>query len=431
MTHVAMLSLHTSPLDQPGIGDGGGLNVYVRELASALARSGVTCDVFTRATSGNSPDVITVEPGFRVFNIKAGPLRPLSRFEFIEFLEEITNMVIKCIIDNDNDYDEPISAIHANYWLSALVGHSIKHQLEIPLITTFHTLEKVKIAQKQGDLDLVMSQKRIEAESIITACSDAVIASCEAEVNDLLTFYGLEMARSAIIAPGVEKAFFQKGKKTFAKVALEMYLRVNYPHLLNCPIADNPLVLFVGRMQPLKGIDVAVGMLAMLEEYGIENAKLLAVGGPSGIGSQEWYLELKSLVKDAGMGNDIIFLPPQQHEVLATFYRAADCVIVPSKSESFGLVALEAMACAIPVVAANVGGLTTLITSGKDGFLVDGHDSSAYASAVSEILANNSLARYISINAIDKASKYTWQNAARRLNYVYKGVAQKKIIQAC
>ncbi len=431
MTHVAMLSLHTSPLDQPGSGDGGGLNVYVRELASSLARSGVICDVYTRAAGPNWPEVINVEPGFKVFNIEAGPLRPLSRFEFIDALDEITNKVIEAIITKNYDYDETLSAIHANYWLSALVGHEIKHRLEIPLITTFHTLEKVKMTQGQGDTDPVMSAKRIEAETMITACSDVVVASCDAEVADLLDLYSLEMDRLAVIAPGVEKAFFETGDKSFAKRALEVYLKVNYPVLTAESLDTSPLVLFAGRMQPLKGIDVAVGAIAMLEEFGIKNAKLLAVGGPSGPGSKEWYAELQSLVKDAGMAGDIIFLPPQQHEVLSTLYRAADCVVVPSKSESFGLVALEAMACGTPVVAANVGGLTTLIDSQQDGILIDRYDAGLYAGAIAQIISDDNLSGYFSKNAMAKASRYTWHSAAARLNYVYKGVFKKGIIRAC
>ncbi|MCL5047553.1 MAG: glycosyltransferase [Firmicutes bacterium] len=431
MTHIAVLSLHTSPLDQPGVGDGGGLNVYVRELASALARSGVVCDVYARACAPNTPPVIEVEPGFRIFNIESGPLRPLTHAEFLDHMDEMADKITALLIDRDNDYEDPVMAIHANYWLSALVGHEVKHQLEIPLVTTFHTLEKVKVLQGQGNSDLAASIRRIEKEAMIAACSDVVTASCDAEVADLMELYGVDMARLAIISPGIEKSFFQPGNRDFAKSALGEYVDFNYGIELSSSFPNPPLVLFVGRMQPLKSVDIAIGAFTMLEELGIKNAKLLLLGGPSGSGSADWYESLKLFVQDAGMGQDIIFLPPQPHEVLSTFYRAADCVIVPSRSESFGLVALEAMACATPVIAADVGGLSTLIENDKEGFLVSGHSVVDYADVLVKVLRDSELQARLGRAGLLKASVYTWRSAATRLNYLYKGISVNSIIKAC
>jgi D-inositol-3-phosphate glycosyltransferase len=346
-------------------------------------------------------------------------------------MDEMADKITALLIDRDNDYEDPVMAIHANYWLSALVGHEVKHQLEIPLVTTFHTLEKVKVLQGQGNSDLAASIRRIEKEAMIAACSDVVTASCDAEVADLMELYGVDMARLAIISPGIEKSFFQPGNRDFAKSALGEYVDFNYGIELSSSFPNPPLVLFVGRMQPLKSVDIAIGAFTMLEELGIKNAKLLLLGGPSGSGSADWYESLKLFVQDAGMGQDIIFLPPQPHEVLSTFYRAADCVIVPSRSESFGLVALEAMACATPVIAADVGGLSTLIENDKEGFLVSGHSVVDYADVLVKVLRDSELQARLGRAGLLKASVYTWRSAATRLNYLYKGISVNSIIKAC
>ena len=252
---LAVLSLHSSPLAQPGTGDSGGMNVYVRELVSALAQAGVDCRAYVRRWRDDLPDEVAVEPGFRVVHVSAGP-RDLPKEELPAVVDTWTEGVLDHITATGG-----IDAIHANYWLSGLAGHAIKHRLDLPLVSTFHTLARVKA--DTGDAE---PQRRIDAESEVIACSDAILASCSAEAAQLEQFYGARPERIEIVPPGVDHAFFSPGDQRGARTALDLP-------------ADRPVLLFVGRIQPLKGLDVAVAALAALPD---QDAVLVAVGGPSG-----------------------------------------------------------------------------------------------------------------------------------------------------
>ncbi|MGH9075421.1 MAG: glycosyltransferase, partial [Acidimicrobiales bacterium] len=361
MRRLAVLSFHTSPLAQPGTGDGGGMNVYVRQLSSALARTGVECDVYTRAWSEAVPATVAVEPGLRVHHIPAGPLGPVAKEALAGLVDEFTEGVLARIRASARSVgDGAPDAIHANYWLSGLAGHVIKHELELPLVSTFHTLDRVKAEASPEEVVAAEPARRAEAEARIIECSDAVLASCSVEAEQIVTLYGADPSRIEIVAPGVDHAFFGPGNRVQARRAL------GWPG--TGPVGDggpggpapSPLLAFVGRLQPLKGADVAVRTLGALRRRGFPGARLVVIGGPSGPQGPQELERLHRSVAELGLGSAVRFVAPQPHELLSTWYRATDVCLVPSRSESFGLVALEAAACGTPVVAAAVGGLSTL-----------------------------------------------------------------------
>lgn len=400
---VAVLSLHTSPLTQPGSGDSGGMNVYVRELVSALAQAGVDCTTYTRATRPGLPEVVQVEPGHRVVHVSAGPY-DLAKEQLPSVLAEFGDAVVDHI---KNDF--PADVLHANYWLSGLVAHRIKHELDLPFVSTFHTLAKVKA--EGGDLE---PEWRERAEAEIIGCADAICVSCTEEERQFLRLYGEPAGKIEIIAPGVEHAFFAPGDRAGARNAIGL------------PI-DRPVLLFVGRIQPLKGPDVAVRALAALNR---PDALLLIVGGASGLEGAGEMRYLQELIADLGVEGQVRFIEPQPHHILSTYYRAADVVLVPSRSESFGLVALEASACGIPVVASGVGGLLTLVDHGDNGFLVHDRDPRQYATYIAEILDDPQHAASMGRSGANRARQYTWGFAAARLRRVYADLTVRELV-AC
>ncbi len=397
-----MLSLHTSPLAQPGAGDSGGMNVYVRELASALAQAGVAVDVYTRRSDARAADEVDVEPGLRVVHVDAGP-PDLAKEDLPSVVDEFTAGVLGRLRGGGVD------AIHANYWLSGLAGHRLKHELSLPLVSTFHTLARVKA--ETGDPE---PQRRVDAEAEVVACSDAITASCAAEADDLLAHYGADPDRIELVPPGVEHAFFSPGDSCAARAAIGLD-------------DERPLLLFVGRIQPLKGLDVAVRTLHRVVADR-PDAALVVVGGASGADGDGEVARVLGLVDELGLRDHVHFVPPQPHHALSTFYRAADVVVVPSRSESFGLVALEAAACGTPVVASNVGGLRTLVDDGRTGFLVDGRDPADHAAAVEAVLADRSGAAAMGEAAATRAAGYTWSTTAARLRRLYADLTARALV---
>jgi D-inositol-3-phosphate glycosyltransferase len=390
---LAVLSLHTSPLTQPGTGDSGGMNVYVRELVSSLAQAGVECSVFTRRWHADLPDVVEVEPGFRVVHIDAGPHDVVK-----ERLPELVDEFADGVLDALNATGD-IDAIHANYWLSGVAGHRLKHELDVPLVSTFHTLARVKA--ETGDPE---PERRVQAEHDVMDCSDAITASCVAEAQQLIALYGAPSDRIQLVPPGVIHAFFSPGDRFGARKALDYGLD------------GSPMLLFVGRIQPLKGLEVAIGALAELRR---RDARLVVVGGPSGPDGHAEAAKAELLADELGVADRIRWVPPQPHHLLATYYRAADLCIVPSRSESFGLVALEAAACGTPVVAAAVGGLRTLVDDGDTGYLVEDRHPEVFASAVDALLADPARAQRMGAAAAARARGYTWSTTAARLRRLY------------
>ena len=404
MRRLAVLSFHTSPLTQPGAGDGGGMNVYVRELSSALAGAGVYCDVYTRSWRKGLPIVQEVEPGFRVHHVPAGPQASVAKEDLADHLDEFTAGVLERI-----EFDGPPDVIHANYWLSGVAGHTIKHRLELPLVSTFHTLARVKAEEAAEEHD-----RRAKAEAEVIGCCDAILASSADEAAQLERLYGAVPERIEIVPPGVDHHLFSPGDQRLARARLAL--------------GDGPVLLFVGRIQPLKGADVAVRALAALPG-GPEPATLLLVGGPSGPDGDAELARLHALVAELGLRERVRFLAPRPHGDLASFYRAADVCLVPSRSESFGLVALEAAACGTPVVAAAVGGLRTLVAHGVSGYLVDGRDPDAYAAYVAKLLDDPAMAADMSVEATTRAQEYRWSITAARLRRLYADLTARRLVE--
>jgi D-inositol-3-phosphate glycosyltransferase len=402
MRSLAMLSMHTSPLSQPGAGDSGGMNVYVRELASSLAQAGVPVDVFTRRTDADAPAVVEVEPGLRVLHVAAGPV-DLAKEQLPEVIDEFADGVREVLAGTD------VGAIHANYWLSGVAGHRLKHELDLPLVSTFHTLARVKA--EQGDVE---SAHREEAEAQVIGCSDAITASCAAEADDLVSHYGADRSRIELVPPGVLHAFFSPGDRTAARLAVGIE-------------PGRPTLLFVGRIQPLKGLDVAVEALALLRGRH-PGAQLVVVGGASGADGPGEVARTHELVARRGLADAVQFVEPQPHHMLSTWYRAADVVVVPSRSESFGLVALEAAACGVPVVAADVGGLRTLVEPGRTGYLVSGRDPAGYAAAIARVLDAPAHAATLARGASSMAAGYRWSTTAARLRRLYADLAARQLV---
>ena len=368
------------------------MNVYVRELVSALAQAGVECTTFTRADRAGLPREVTVEPGHRVVHIEAGP-HHLPK----EALPEVVDEFRRGVLDWYAAEEFP-EVIHGNYWLSGIVGHHLKHELDVPFVSTFHTLARVKAAA--GDQE---SMLRDRSEAEIVQCADAICVSCVEEEDQFRLHYGNPRGRLEIIAPGVEHAFFAPGDQAGARRALGFDL-------------DRSLLLFVGRIQPLKGPDVAI---RALYELGDPRAELVIVGGASGIDGDAETQRAHLLVDELGLHDRVRFVEPQPHHILSTYYRAADVVLAPSRSESFGLVALEAAACGVPVVASAVGGLLSLVDDGRTGRLIDGRDPTVYAAAVAGILGDDDLRAAMSHAAVERARRYTWSFAAARLRRMY------------
>ncbi|MFM8238549.1 MAG: glycosyltransferase [Actinomycetota bacterium] len=397
---IAVFSLHTSPLAQPGEGDGGGMNVYVRALATAVARAGVECDVYTRATDPSAAPVVEVEPGFRVLHVTAGPRAEVSKHELVDLVEPFTVAAEAMMRGRDS-----VDVVHANYWISGAVAHRLKHRLGLPLAATFHTLARVK-ADAGVDDD---PAPRTTVEHEVVKCADLMLASTGEERSQLADLYGADPNRIEIVAPGVDHSVFSPGDRAAARTRLGIDAR--------------RVLLFVGRIQPLKGVDLAIRCLAALDDPG---AVLIVVGGPSGRAGADELRRVRLLAADLGVADRIRWVRPQPHEQLADFYRAADVCLVPSRTESFGLVALEAASCGTPVVAAAVGGLRSLVIDGGTGALVEGRAPADYAAPVARILADPDHAADLSRRAVEHSACYSWSTTAARLRRLYGDLAVRR-----
>jgi D-inositol-3-phosphate glycosyltransferase len=402
---VALISLHTSPLAQPGSGDSGGMNVYVREVASALAQAGVECTTYTRAHRPGLREQLVVEPGHSVVHITAGPF---------DLPKEALAEQVDVFADGVGDHIDAtggVDVIHGNYWLSGVAGHRLKHRFDVPLVSTFHTLARVKA--EGGDLE---PEWRARAEAEVIGCSDAICVSCPEEERQFRRLYGDPHGVIETVPPAVEHAFFAPGDRRGARRA------VGLP-------ADRPVILFVGRIQPLKGPDMAVRALAGLRR---DDAVLVLVGGASGAQGETAVAATRTLATELGVGDRVVFVDAKPHHLLSSYYRAADVVIVPSRSESFGLVALEAAACAIPVVASAVGGLLNVVENGVTGLLVHDREPRLFSRAIDRLLDDPALAAAIGEAAAAGARRFTWSVTAARLRRLYADlVEQRTPLVAC
>ena len=401
---VAMVSLHTSPLDQPGTGDAGGMNVYVLELARRLAARGVEVDVFTRATTSTLPAVVDVSDGIQVHHIAAGPYEGLGKDELPAQLCAFAREVLRAEAVRPPGYYD---LVHSHYWLSGQVGALASERWGVPLVHTMHTMAKVKNAALATG-DSPEPRARVIGEEQVVAAADMLVANTSEEAGQLISLYDAVPERVEVVHPGVDL-------RTFRPVGMrEARERLGLP-------AEGDVITFVGRIQPLKAPDVMLRAVARLLERdpSLRSSLTVAVvGGPSGSGLQHPD-SLVRLAESLGISSSVRFVPPVSQEALADWYAASSLVCVPSYNESFGLVAIEAQATGTPVVAASVGGLTTAVADGASGLLVEGHEPADYAAAFERVLREPGLRDRLATGAVAHARGFGWDRTAARMLEVY------------
>ncbi|MCN0177962.1 D-inositol-3-phosphate glycosyltransferase [Salinispora arenicola] len=407
---VATLSVHTSPLHQPGTGDAGGMNVYILEVARRLAEADVEVEIFTRATSADVPPVVEMMPGVHVRNIISGPLGGLTKEELPGQLCAFTAGVLRAEASRAaGHYD----LIHSHYWLSGQVGWLAKERWGVPLVHTAHTLAKVKNAQLAAG-DRPEPKARVIGEEQVVAEADRLVANTKTEAGDLIDRYDADPTRVEVVEPGVDLARFTPAAGDRSRAQALARRRLGLPE-------RGYVVAFVGRVQPLKAPDVLIRAAAALRQRDPALAEELTVvvcGGPSGSGLDR-PTHLIELAASLGVTDSVRFLPPQTGDDLPALYRAADLVAVPSYNESFGLVALEAQACGTPVVAAAVGGLVTAVRDQVSGVLVDGHDPAVWARTLSRLLPDTGLRATLAQGARRHACNFSWDRTVSGLLEVY------------
>jgi D-inositol-3-phosphate glycosyltransferase len=386
------------------------MNVYVRALATHLARAGVDCDVYSANVGTADQQSFRLESGLWLHSLPVQSGEGQAAGPDYLGIPEFADRVIEHMLRSSVRYD----AVHANYWLSGVAAHRVKHDLNIPMITTFHTLEKAKRSVGASVDD--RSSLRIHQESRILGCSDAVLASGQDEARWLLDMYQAPEAKIVHLPLGIDRAFFSPGSSGPAREAIGFNDGV-------------PIVLYVGRIQSLKGTALAVETLVALRAH--RNARLLIVGGPSGHDGAQEFDRVQSLIHRYHLEDWVTVLDPMPHEILSTYYRAADVVLVPSVSESFGLVALEAMGCGTPVVATDVGGLRTVVDDGKTGILVQERRAGAFADAIERLLCNPVQYRVMAKRAATRAEEFTWAASAERLTGVVERVVAQGVLASC
>ena len=401
---VAVLSVHTSPTDQPGTGDSGGMNVYIRAVAERLAARGVEVDIFTRRRGGDEPEVAELGNGVRMLAVKAGPCTPVPKSDLPRYLPEFLGGVLRVAHEGGRGYD----IVHSHYWLSGWIGRSAKETWHVPLVASFHTLGKVKnYSLARGERP--EPSARLAGEERVIAEADRILAPTPSEAAQLVGLYHATPDHIRIVPPGVDHTLFFPRDRAQARERL---------HLTGVR-----LVLFVGRLQPHKGPDVAVRALAEAvarDPEGTLDVVLAVVGGPSGSGHGEEVVRLMELATALGVAERVMLFPPQPQARLADFYAAADAVLVPSRSESFGLVALEAQACGTPVIAAAVGGLRFVVEEGVGGLLVEGHDPADHATRLLSVLADPVEAARMGRDGARQALRFTWDATAHEILGVYR-----------
>jgi len=399
-----MISLHTSPLDQPGTGDAGGMNVYVIALAKRLVAQGVEVDIFTRATSSQLAPVVQAGDGVVVRHVHAGPFEGLTKAELPGQLCVFAREVLRTEAAKPAGYYD---AVHSHYWLSGQVGTLARDRWRVPLIHSMHTMAKVK-NEALAEGDLPEPTARVIGEQQVVEAADQLIANTDLEAKQLINLYDADAGRVEVVHPGVDLDLFRPQPRQQARAALGLP-------------AEAAVLLFAGRIQPLKAPDVLLRSVAVLLARDPSLRRRLVVpvvGGPSGTGLDHPE-SLASLAHELGIQDVVRFVPPVSQTELAQWYAAATLVAVPSYNESFGLVAVEAQACGTPVVAAAVGGLTTAVRDGRSGLLVEGHGPQQWADALDRLVRDEALRAALAAGAIRHAQDFSWDATARHTLAVY------------
>ena len=402
---IAMLSVHTSPLHQPGTGDAGGMNVYIVELAQRLAAINIEVEIFTRATAGGLQPVVELAPGVLVRHVDAGPYEGLAKEDLPGQLCAFTHGVMQAWAGHrPGHYD----LVHSHYWLSGHVGWLAAERWGVPLVHAMHTMAKVKNAAL-ADGDNPEPASRVIGEMQIVAAADRLIANTAEEADELVRHYDADPAKVAVVHPGVNLDLFRPAAGRAAARA-----RLGVPQ-------DAFVPLFAGRIQPLKAPDILLRAVALLlEEDPSLRSRLYVpiVGGPSGSGLAQPE-GLQKLAARLGIADLVHFQRPVGQDRLADWFRAASTLVMPSYSESFGLVAIEAQAAGTPVVAAAVGGLPVAVRDGQTGILVPGHNPAHYADALGRFVADPALTDRMGAAAARHAESFGWDTAASATADVY------------
>ncbi|GAA2174161.1 D-inositol-3-phosphate glycosyltransferase [Arthrobacter parietis] len=389
---VAMLSLHTSPFDQPGGGDAGGMNVYVRSVALELAKVGIDVEIFTRAAADGQPHIEELGPGVLVRHLIAGPTRRVPK----EVLPQLSDDLADAIADaTDLLADGHFDVIHSHYWVSGIVGLTVAKSLNLPLVHSMHTMARVKNLRLHAG-GVREPESRISGEQTIVNDADRLIANTSTEAAELESLYGAAAEKVDIVAPGVDLDIFNALDRPASRSGLSFS-------------AETFHVVFAGRIQKLKGphllVEAAADLLARRPDIPLQVSIIGSGSGPEA-------LELRPLINRLGLQDVVRLYPPVLPEQLAHWFRAADVVAMPSYSESFGLVALEAQACGTPVLAANVGGLPQAISAGRTGVLVDGHGAALWSAALEVLHDDGAMRRTLGTNAAVHALAFGWQRTA-------------------
>ena len=402
--------VHTSPLDQAGTGDAGGMNIYVIEAAQNMAAMGVKVDIFTRRTNSEVADIVEVSPGVRVIQLNVGSISGVTKEQLPSFIPALSGEFKKALLAEKYD------VIHAHYWISGKVAMPVAKELNIPLVHTMHTMARVKnLNLAEGEVPEPMI--RVQGETQVVAAADSLIANTDAEAASLVSLYEACPDNVSVVSPGVNLKVFTAGA---GKAAAREF--VGLPK-------DAHIISFVGRIQPHKGPEVLIRSIAEMVHHSPHlRPKLVAniIGGASGANQSE-VERLKELVTWLGIDDVVRFAPPVPREDLPQWYRAADLVCVPSYSESFGLVALEAQACGTPVVATAVGGLRTAVADGISGVLVDGHDPRAWSSVLARLIQEPQRRVLLSMGAIEHASHFGWDATSRGTLDIYDRVLSERL----
>lgn len=405
---IAMISYHTCPLAILGGKDTGGMNVYVRELTRFLGQAGIHVDVFTRSQDEHVPHVLhDLGYGNRVVHISAGPEIPLSKHKLVEYIQDFSNGIFDFSINKGLQYD----LIHSHYWMSGITAGYLQQKWEIPIIQMFHTLGhmKNKIARSPSETE---GAYRLDGEQKVMDLSTHIIAATPAEEEQLTSLYHVDPEKIKIIPPGVDCSHFYPIPADEAKAA------IGIP-------TDSQMILFVGRIEPLKGVDTLIRAIALMREdchMSLCSYYLAIIGGdPNDIPEKtdSEMKRLKNLCSELGLDEMVVFLGKRDQTTLPYYYSAAEMLVMPSFYESFGMVALESMACGTPVVASHTGGLAHLVQNGINGFTVPGGDVKGLAKRLNQLIVDPELRSRIGQQAAEYAKTYSWENITERIKLQY------------
>jgi D-inositol-3-phosphate glycosyltransferase len=390
---IAMLSVHTSPLDTPGrTRDAGGMNVYMRELASELGHRHTNVDIFTRWTNKNTPRIVQLSPNVRVIHIKAGALSPLHKNDLYQHLPEFIHNIEAFSRGEDSRYD----VLHSHYWLSGVAASQLALRWDIPHVTMFHTLARLKQLANPNEKEPAL---RLEMEQQLIQRADRIIAATTDERTQLIRYCGATTNQVQVIPCGVDLKLFVPYNKQEARKKLALPL-------------NQPVLLFVGRLDPFKGPDVFLQAAAMMEE----EAQIVVVGGKLDDDRELQYLQ--QLAVEYNISHRVHFWGARPQKELPLIYSAADATVIPSYHESFGLVAVESLACGTPVVATRTGGLTTIIKHGETGYLVP-RCPGFFAERLDTLLRDTALLEQMHLSARPSVLHFSWKSVADRVTFVY------------